>query len=169
MAGAIITLGALTASGCETEFVTLLVPAGVMVAPHQADLSQGDDLQLTASVLDEASQAIAQAQVEWSAENRSVVQVDPDGRARGIGPGATLVWATFNGVAGSASITVVSSADCVSSATEPNDGSKRKKDDKGNKSHDDEDDDDDGDDDGKGDADDDADPRCTAPIEGRDR
>lgn len=158
LAGAFLALGALTATGCETEIVTPLVAALIVVDPHEADLSPGDDLQLTATVFDEASRSITRAEVEWTADDQSVVSVDSGGRARAVAPGATLIWATFEGVAGSASITVHPSAECAPTAAKPKDRPKRKKDDKGRQSHDgDDEDDDDDDDDDEGDDDDDED------------
>ena len=129
---------------CSKEVVTPVTVTRVMVEPGQAVVPRGDDLQFTATVFDELDESLHQVAVVWSSEMPQVVSVAPDGTARALAAGSSLVKASFNEVSGSALVTVLPSPDCLPST-------ERKK-----KNHgDDDDDDDDGNDD-----DDANDPSC---------
>lgn len=158
-----MAVGALAViSGCQTEVVTPVVVTRVAVEPGEASVSQGSAFRLTATVFDEFDESLSEAAVEWSSEDPTIVSVEADGAAQALSPGATLVWARFNGVSGSAAVTVMPSLNC----------SHKEKDQKGKKGKDDNDDDDDDqdeddgdeDDDDEGDGDDDDEARCALPA-----
>ncbi|MEX2471177.1 MAG: Ig-like domain-containing protein [Gemmatimonadota bacterium] len=157
LAVAVMALGSMgVASGCQTEVVTPVVASSVVVAPDDAGIVEGEDLQFTATVIDEFDQPVVLAVVTWSTDNPSIVRVDPDGRAYGLAPGSTLVWATFNGTSGSALMTVAPAVDleCVDDVLAP----EQKPGKRGKKKTTSDDDDDDDDDDP------DPDPRCAPPT-----
>jgi hypothetical protein len=111
-----MAVGMLTSmSGCYEEFVTPVIVTRVMVEPGQAVVPQGDDLQFTATVLDEFDDSLDRAAVVWSSEKPQVVSMAADGVARALAPGSSLVTASFNGVSGSALVTVLPSPACSSS------------------------------------------------------
>jgi uncharacterized protein YjdB len=142
-----IAVGMLTAiSGCHKEVVTPVIVTRVTVEPGQAVVPQGDTLQFTATVFDEFDESLNQAEVVWSSEKPQVVSVAADGAARALASGSSLVRASFEGVSGSALVTVLPSPDCSSS----NGGGR------GRHNNDDDDDDDDG-------GDDEGDSRCAPP------
>jgi hypothetical protein len=177
-----VVVGTMVVWGCEREIVTPLVASKITVQPNEADLPEGQDLQLTATVLDAFDQTLSRAAVTWSADDRAIVRVSSDGRARALTAGATLVRASFDGVEGWAFINVLPSPECAPLAEKPSgkkgDGGKNKKrknqgddddddnDDEDDQEEDDEEnEDDEDDDDGNGDDDeDDADPRCAPPV-----
>jgi hypothetical protein len=132
-------------SGCQTEVVTPVLVTRVAVEPGEASVSQGSAFRLTATVFDEFDESLKEAAVAWSSEDPTIVSVEADGAAQALSPGSTLVWARFNGVSGSAEVTVMPSLNC----------SHKGKDEKGKKGNDDDDDDDDEDDDDDNDDDDD--------------
>lgn len=159
LALAVLASGSLgISSGCRTEIVTPVVASSVVVAPERASIVEGEDLHFTATVIDEFDQAMVQAVVTWSTSDRSIVHVDSDGRAWGLAPGTTLVWASFNGTSGSALMTVTPFPECGSDALAPGRKPKKKK---GTGSGDDDGDDDD-DDDEDDDSDDDS--GCASPV-----
>jgi hypothetical protein len=132
-----MAVGMLTAmSGCQQEVVTPVIVTRVTVEPGQAVVPQGASLQFTATVFDEFDESLDQAAVVWSSEEPQVVSVAADGAARAVGSGSSLVRASFNGVSGSALVTVLPSPECSSSKGKG--GGK-------NKHADDDDDDDEGD------------------------
>jgi hypothetical protein len=146
MACIAMAIGALAViSGCQTEVVTPVVVTRVAVEPGEASVSQGSAFRLTATVFDEFDESLSEAAVEWSSEDPTIVSVEVDGAAQALSPGSTLVWARFNGVSGSAAVTVMPSLNC----------SHKGKDEKGKKGKDDDDDDDDDKDDDDDDSDDD--------------
>jgi hypothetical protein len=130
-------------SGCHTEIVTSVTVTKVTVEPGQAVVPQGDGLQFTATVFDDLDQALDQAAVEWSSGAPGVVSVEADGAAHALSPGFTLVKASFNGVSGTAWVTVVS----VPACSPKRDGRHRDRDRKNDDDDDNDDVDDDGDDD----------------------
>jgi Bacterial Ig-like domain (group 2) len=126
-----IAVGMLTViSGCHMEVVTPVIVTKVTVEPGQAVVPQGDNLQFTATVFDEFDEPLNQAEVVWSSERPQVVSVAADGAARALAWGSSLVRASFDGVSGSALVTVLPSPDCS-----PSNGGGRGR-------HDDDDDDD---------------------------
>ena len=111
-----IAVGMLTAvSGCHKEVVTPVIVTRVTVEPGQAVVPQGASLQFTATVFDEFDESRNQAEVVWSSERPQVVSVAADGAARALAWGSSLVRASFDGVSGSALVTVLPSPDCSSS------------------------------------------------------
>ncbi|HEX8829944.1 MAG TPA: Ig-like domain-containing protein, partial [Longimicrobium sp.] len=80
--------------------------ATVTVTPGAARVGVGQELALSASVLDPASQPVAGARVGWQSLNPAAATVSQDGRVRGVANGVAQVVATARGRADTASITV---------------------------------------------------------------
>ena len=174
MACIAMAVGALAViSGCQTEVVTPVVVTRVAVEPGEASVSQGSAFRLTATVFDEFDESLSEAAVEWSSEDPTIVSVEVDGAAQALSPGSTLVWARFNGVSGSAAVTVMPSLNCSHKGkgkkgeNGQDDDDDEDDDDDDSDDDDSEDDDDDGDkddDDDEGDGDDDDEARCALPA-----
>ena len=174
MACIAMAVGALAViSGCQTEVVTPVVVTRVAVEPGEASVSQGSAFRLTATVFDEFDESLSEAAVEWSSEDPTIVSVEADGAAQALSPGSTLVWARFNGVSGSAAVTVMPSLNCSHKGkgkkgeNGQDDDDDEDDDDDDSDDDDSEDDDDDGDkddDDDEGDGDDDDEARCALPA-----
>jgi hypothetical protein len=166
MAHIAMAVGALAViSGCQTEVVTPVLVTRVAVDPGEASVSQGSAFRLTATVFDEFDESLSEAAVEWSSEDPTIVSVEADGTAQALSPGSTLVWARFNGVSGSAAVTVMPSLNC-SHKGKGKKGKKDDDDDEDDDNQDDDSDDDDSDDDDSGDddGDDDDEARCALPA-----
>jgi uncharacterized protein YjdB len=116
-------------AGCRTEIVTSVTVTKVTVEPGQAIVAQGDSLQFTATVLDELDESLDQAAVVWSSEKPQVVSVTSDGAARFLASGSSVVRASFNGVSGSALVTVLPSPACSPSKRGGRDRDKDRNDD----------------------------------------
>jgi len=174
MACIAMAVGALAViSGCQTEVVTPVVVTRVAVEPGEASVSQGSAFRLTATVFDEFDESLSEATVAWSSEDPTIVSVEADGAAQALSPGSTLVWARFNGVSGSAAVTVMPSLNCSHKGkgkkgeNGQDDDDDEDDDDDDSDDDDSEDDDDDGDkddDDDEGDGDDDDEARCALPA-----
>jgi hypothetical protein len=134
----------MTLAGCHREVVTPVIVSRVTVEPGQASVPQGNRLQFTATVFDELDRPLRQAEVVWSTGAPQVVSVETGGTARALSPGSTLVRASFNGVSGSALVTVEPDCSLPMAGSKKRDGGK-------------------GDDDDHDGADDDIDPRCSSP------
>jgi hypothetical protein len=80
--------------------------ATVTVTPGAARVGVGQELALSASVLDPSSQPVAGARVDWQSLNPAAATVSQDGRVRGVANGVAQVVATARGRADTASITV---------------------------------------------------------------
>ncbi len=84
-----------------------IVVASVTVSPDTGSVEVSGNLQLTAVARDSAGQVKIGLQVAWSSSNPAVASVTGTGVVKTRAPGAVVIEATIQGVAGSASITVV--------------------------------------------------------------
>ena len=109
VAGAAIglVLVVLPASSCTNEEVISVEIATVRVTPTTASAIEGEDVQLTATVLDENHIPLDGATVTWSSQDTSLVSVDTSGTVRTRATGVTTVRAAFGGASGEATIRVL--------------------------------------------------------------
>ena len=77
----------------------------VAVEPGAVSLTVGETVQLSATIRD-ANGDTMEGEVRWATMNPAVAAVSQDGMVTAMKTGGTMVVATFNGVGGSATITV---------------------------------------------------------------
>ncbi|MFW6079302.1 MAG: Ig-like domain-containing protein [Gemmatimonadota bacterium] len=86
-------------------------PAQLRVLPAEATLTAvGDTLPLAAEVLDEAGEALPDAEVEWSSVDSAVAAVDPTGEVVSLAEGTAPIVAAAGALADTASVTVAPAA-----------------------------------------------------------
>lgn len=102
-----LLLFAAALQACATENVTEVVVVSVAVRPDNAAIAEGDSLQFEAVVGDEAGGAQTGAPVVWSSDTPEVVFVDQTGVARALSTGVANVEATYRGMTGSATVSVL--------------------------------------------------------------
>ena len=89
-------------------------PATVTVTPTTAELAAlGATAQLTAQVLDQYGQVMANATVTWSSSAALVATVDGSGLVTAAGNGAATITATAGSASGTAAVTVMQSVSAV--------------------------------------------------------
>ncbi|HSM59470.1 MAG TPA: Ig-like domain-containing protein, partial [Longimicrobiales bacterium] len=91
---------------CTTRNVTEVDVGSVEVQPAAPTVAEGATVQLNATVRDDHGAPIPQAVVAWSSDDDGIATVDDNGRATGTGAGTTTIRASFQGVVGTATITV---------------------------------------------------------------
>lgn len=102
--------------GPRSGHVPLTVSFGdysVIVSPGTAALELGTDgtLQLSVEVLDQNGQAVADlSAIQWATNAPAVAMVDAAGLVTGLLPGTASIVATYEGVAGVATVTVAAGA-----------------------------------------------------------
>lgn len=136
-AGALL-LVLLAAGACRNVSVTSLGVTAVEVRPAEVTLPVGDGRILEAVPTGENGTAVTGRTVEWFARDGGVAIVDGRGLVIAVGPGATVVEASVDGVVGEASVRVVPRND-------PGNGDDEGEDDEGGE--DDEEEDEEGEDD----------------------
>ena len=99
--------------GCTNEQVVSVDVSRVRVTPTNASALEGEDVQLTATVLDENSVPVDGATVTWTSQDTSIVSVDGVGIVRARSAGVTTVRASFRGAWGEATIRVLSGPEIV--------------------------------------------------------
>jgi large repetitive protein len=97
---------AVLAYACTMRDVTGVEVGEVLVSPSSATLLEGESLRFTAQARDILGNPLPVGAVTWSSDDPSAVAVGADGTARGLQAGQSLVWATLDGVRGSASVAV---------------------------------------------------------------
>lgn len=109
-AGAYTVIASHSLGYADTAAVTVVAPdpsvARVMVSPAIDTLEVGETSQLTATLLDQDGNVLADRAVAWSSSDRTVATVDGDGLVTAAGPGQAVVTATSEGVSGSATAVV---------------------------------------------------------------
>ena len=110
---------ALVASGlaaaCGDGSVEPPIPAMLNVYPASATLvALGDTVRYSASLLDDAGQAIPDAAVQWTTADPTVAVVDAGGLVSALANGTTVVSATSAGVSGTATVIVAQVAAQIS-------------------------------------------------------
>jgi hypothetical protein len=88
------------------------VVESVTVSPSAASLDVGDTAALSATArYDDESEQDVTAEAEWTSNDEAVASVDPEGLVTAVGAGTAEITATFEGAAGSATVTVDTSPD----------------------------------------------------------
>jgi adhesin/invasin len=94
------------AYSCTIRDITQVPVATVVVEPSSVTLLEGETRQLSAKVKDGVGRELPSGAVTWSSDASTVFSIDGDGSGEARAAGATTVWATLDGVRGSASISV---------------------------------------------------------------
>jgi hypothetical protein len=113
LGNAVITATNGSASGTASVTVTNVAVTSVGITPPSATITSGQVVQLTATPLDAKSNPVAGRQVNWTTNNAAVATVTAQGNLATVtgGAGGTAqISATSDGVPGSVTITVLSSA-----------------------------------------------------------
>ena len=84
----------------------LITPDKIIIVPGSLFLYQNNTGTLRAFVKDTNGKDINNAKVTWQSNNPDIVKVDQNGEIIAIGSGNTTVKATYEGISGSADITV---------------------------------------------------------------
>ena len=98
-------------AACDEGGTPPPVASDVAVSPATIEVTEGDEVQAQATVRDDNGNAIPGATVEWSSDDESIATVDGSGMVAGVTAGATVVRATYNGIAGTADVTVDAAAE----------------------------------------------------------
>lgn len=117
LSAALIALTAF-AAGCTDQ--STAVPAEpslaisrfsrITVSPTSASLAGGASTQLTATAKDWMGRTVSGATFAWSSSNRSLATVSSTGKVTGVKAGVVSIYATRNGLRGTARITVTGTA-----------------------------------------------------------
>ncbi|HSE27504.1 MAG TPA: Ig-like domain-containing protein, partial [Gemmatimonadales bacterium] len=79
----------------------------VVITPASTSLGVGGTAALVAQVLDDEGQPLADpAGLMWATTNPAIAAVDATGTVTGMAPGSAIIVATFEGVAGIATVEV---------------------------------------------------------------
>lgn len=94
-------------SGSTQVNVSTVAVGQVRVTPSSSNLQLGTFVQLSAEVLDGSGSPLTGRTVLWSSSDQSVAAVSGTGRVQSVSPGTVTITATADGVAGTATVTVV--------------------------------------------------------------
>ena len=109
-----VSLVAVWAGGCEDAITGPSAPTAVFVTPATVELAALDaTAQLSAKVLDQYGDEMANVAVSWSSGDTEVAAVDESGLVTAAGNGQATVTATAGSASGSAAVTVWQWADSV--------------------------------------------------------
>jgi hypothetical protein len=89
----------------QLPITATLGEVSVVITPAALDLVVGATAQLTATILDADANPV-DGTVEWAVGNPAFASVSPSGLVTGLVEGQTVISASFEGVAGSATVTV---------------------------------------------------------------
>jgi formylglycine-generating enzyme required for sulfatase activity len=115
-AGATLAMGvaAITSSNSVDVFDfgdrTLLPVAGVIVAPSDARMIEGEVRTFSATPVDAFGDPLDGRAVTWSSTNPVVASVSPSGSVAALGVGTTTITATVEGRSGASTVTVAAPA-----------------------------------------------------------
>jgi hypothetical protein len=87
------------------------VASDVMVSPATIYVTEGEQAQAQATVLDGNGSAIHDVTVTWSSDDETVATVDQGGMVTGQAAGTTVIRAAYNGIQGTADVTVDGTAE----------------------------------------------------------
>ena len=93
-------------TGTATVTVTPIPVASVVVTPGQPNVNVGSTVQLTATAKSANGQDLPGRPVAWSSGAPSVASVSPTGLVGGLSVGTAIIFASIEGVLGSATVTV---------------------------------------------------------------
>ena len=93
-------------TGTATVSVAPVPVANVVVSPATPNVTVGQTVQLSASVQAANNQELTGRSVSWSSGAPGIASVSATGVVSGLSPGTAIVFATVEGVIGSATVTV---------------------------------------------------------------
>jgi len=106
-ASALLLIVALLACGGDDDALGPAAVSRVVVDPPTLQLVAGQSAPLTATALDQASNALASRTVAWTTSNPAVATVATDGRVTGVSGGSATITATVEGKSATAAVIVV--------------------------------------------------------------
>ena len=93
---------------CTNREVVGVVVSSVTARPANASLVEGDTLRFSAEVEDDRGNTLPDAAaIDWSVDPAGIISVDSTGLVRALQQGTATVRATFKGVTGQGSVTVI--------------------------------------------------------------
>ena len=94
-------------TGSSVLTVSDAQPVALTVTPATASFAAGDTEQFTATLeYDDSSTQDVTDQATWSSDDDAIATVDAEGLAFGVAAGDTTITATFQGLSGSADVTI---------------------------------------------------------------
>ena len=102
-------------AACGEDPVDQQVPSMVSLSPATVVVTEGEEVQVQATVLDGNGSTISGASVVWSSDDETVATVDENGMVTGEAAGATIIRASHSGVEGEADVTVDAAAEFATS------------------------------------------------------
>jgi uncharacterized protein YjdB len=104
-------------AGSSTVFVSSgPLPVASVVVTLNPVLTIGQTTQASAILSDATGNVLAGRVITWSTSNPSAATVSPTGLVTAVGAGSSIITATSEGRAGSATVTIASAANCASSS-----------------------------------------------------
>lgn len=94
-------------SACGGDSPTQPTVTSVTLSPEAVEVIQGGEVQVEATLADDAGGMVSGATVQWSSDEPSIATVDPNGMVRGESVGATKIRATYGDVSGVADVSVL--------------------------------------------------------------
>ena len=106
--GATITATSEGRSGTASVTVQRAAVATLALAPNEATLVEGRDVELEATLRDDQGAVLSPdgRTIEWTSSDAGVATVNDKGRVRGQSPGTATITATSEGRSGTAAVTV---------------------------------------------------------------
>ena len=93
-------------TGTATVLVAPIPVAAVTIAPATPNVVVGGTVQLTATARSSGGQDLGARPVNWSSGAPSIAAVSPAGVLTGVSPGTAIVFASIEGIIGTATVTV---------------------------------------------------------------
>lgn len=110
LGNALVTASGAGISGVVAVKVSPPPVGSVTVAPAPATVEQNQFTTLTATVRDQAGNALTDRSVVWTSSNLTLAEVTSSGRVIGVAPGVAMVTATSEGKSRSSAVTVTAPA-----------------------------------------------------------
>ncbi len=98
---------AFLAAACGSDSTGPQAVASVQVSPATFQVQAGASAALTAILRDASGNELTGRAITWTSGNGAVATVSTTGAVSGVSPGTTTITATSDGVAGTASVTVI--------------------------------------------------------------
>jgi hypothetical protein len=102
----LVSIFSAAAYACTIQDVVEVPVGSVEVLPSSITLLEGETHRLTARAKDPLGKDLPSGAVSWSTDAPAVFAIDGDGEGEALVVGQTTVWATLDGVRGSASVSV---------------------------------------------------------------
>jgi hypothetical protein len=94
-------------SACGGDSPTQPTVTSVTLSPEAVEVIQGGEIQMEATLADNAGGVVSNAAVQWSIDEPTIATVDANGMLRGESVGVTKVRATYGDVSGVADVSVL--------------------------------------------------------------